>query len=140
MNIEVNYIAIFAAAIASMAIGFAWYSKAVLGGPWTKLKGYTEESLKSAQKEMGKWYGVSFVVALVTAYVLNHVIALSLNYYGYAELQTGLTSAFWMWLGFIMPVQLGATIFGDKKFQLFAIDTGYQLVSILAMGAVIALL
>ena len=140
MNVDVNWLAVLLAAVASMAVGFAWYSKAVLGGPWTRLKGFTSESLKAAQKEMGKYYAVSFVVALITAYVLSHVIALSQNFYDYSPLMTGVTSAFWMWLGFIMPVQATATIFGDKKWKLFAIDTGYQLASVLAMGLVIGLL
>jgi len=140
MNIEVNYLAVLLAAVASMAIGFAWYSKAVLGGPWMKLKGFTSESLKAAQKEMGKYYAISFVVSLITAYVLTHVMALSKNFYDYSGLMTGVSSAFWMWLGFIMPVQVTATIFGDKKWTLLAIDTGYQLASVLAMGVVIGLL
>lgn len=137
MNIEVNYLAVLLAAVASMALGFAWYSKAILGGPWMKLKGFTSESLKAAQKDMGKYYAVSFVVALITAYVLTHVMALSKNFYDYSGLMTGVSSAFWMWLGFIMPVQVTATIFGDKKWTLLAIDTGYQLASVLAMGVVI---
>ncbi|OGH15909.1 MAG: hypothetical protein A3C30_03715 [Candidatus Levybacteria bacterium RIFCSPHIGHO2_02_FULL_40_18] len=67
-------------------------------------------------------------------------MTLSQNFYGYAELQTGLTTAFGMWLGFVMPVQTTATIFGDKKWGLLGIDTGYQLVSLLVMAVVIALL
>jgi hypothetical protein len=140
MNIEVNYLVVLVAAIVSMAVGFLWYSPAILGKPWMKLKGYTPDSLKAAQKEMGKLYGLSFVVALVTAYVLSHIMALSEAFYGYPKLQTGLTSAFWVWLGFMMPVQITATIFGDKKWQLFGIDTGFQLVSILAMGIVIGMM
>ena len=138
--IEVNYIAILIAAIVSMALGFLWYSPMVLGKPWMKLKGYTQESLKKEQKEMTKYYALSFLLAFVTAYILSHVIALSLNFYGFSRVSTGVTTAFWMWLGFIMPVQLTASIFGDKKWDLFGIDTGYQLVSVLAMGIVIGLL
>ena len=88
---------------------------------------------------MGKLYGLSFVVSLITAYVLSHVMVMSENFFHYSMLSTGLTSAFWMWLGFMMPVQITATIFGDKKWTLFGIDTGYQLVSIMAMGVVIAI-
>lgn len=140
MNIEVNYIGILVAGIASMAIGFLWYGPYVLGKPWMKERGLTTESLKKAQKEMGKLYGLSFVASLVTAYVLNHVMVLAENFFHYSTVSTGLTSAFWMWLGFIMPVQLTATIFGNKNWKLLGIDTGYQLVSILAMGLAIALL
>ena len=140
MGITVNYLAVLIAAVASMALGFLWYSPMLLGKPWMKLKGYTEEGLKSAQKQMGPLYGVSFFVALITAYVLSHVMALSTNFYHYPAVQTGLTSGFWMWLGFVMPVQVTAAIFGDKNWKLLGLDTGYQLVSLLAMGVVLGLL
>lgn len=46
-----------------------------------------------------------------------------------------------MWLGFVMPVQVTTTIFSDKKnWKLFAIDTGYQLVSLLGMGLVLGMM
>lgn len=139
MDIEVNFLAVLLAAVASMGVGFLWYSPIVLGNQWMKLKGYTKDSLQKAQKEMGKLYALSFAVALITAFVLSHVMTMSENFYGYPKLQTGLHTAFWMWLGFIMPVQMTATIFGDKKWALFKIDTGYQLVSTIVMGAVLGL-
>lgn len=138
--IEVNFFEVLLAAVASMAIGFFWYSQAFLGKPWMKEKGFTKESLKKAQAEMGKLYGLSFVIALISGYVLAHVMGLSSAFYGYSAVQTGLTSAFWMWLGFMMPVQVAATIFGEKKWKLLGIDTGYQLASVLAMGLVIGLM
>lgn len=138
--IDVNYIAVIAAGVVSMILGFLWYSPMLLGKPWMKEKGYSAEPLKKAQKEMGKFYAISFVVSLITAYVLFHVMVMSMSYFNYPKLQTGLTSAFWMWLGFVMPVQITATIFGDKNFKLFGIDTGYQLVSLLAMGVVLGVL
>ena len=139
--VDVNYLAVLIAAVVSMALGFLWYGPYILGKQWMKERGFTAASMKEAQSEMGKWYAVSFVVLLVTAYVLSHVMVLSENYFGYPMLQTGLTTAFWMWLGFVMPVQLTATIFSEKRnLTLFGIDTGYQLVSLLAMGVVIGLL
>lgn len=138
MNIEVNFVALLLAAVVSMAIGFVWYSPVMFARRWMKLSGYTAEGLKKDQKEMGKWYGLSFVLALVTAYVLNHVMVLSENFFHYPMIQTGLSTAFWMWLGFVMPVQMTGVIFGkEKNMELFAINTGYQLVSMLAMGITI---
>lgn len=140
MNIEVNYVAIFLAAIVSMIAGFIWYSPSVLGKPWMKASGHTPDSLKKAQKEMGKLYGLSFLVALLTAYVLFHVMGLSYNFYHYSMISTGIISGFWMWIGFVMPVQLTDAIFGKKNWKLFGISTGYQLVSLVLMGVVIGLL
>lgn len=140
MNVEVNFVAILIAGVVSMALGFLWYS-VLFKKPWMKERGFTEESLKKAQREMGKLYGISFVVSLISAYMLSHVMTLSMNFYHYSGLETGCTTAFFMWLGFTMPVQLTATLFSDKKnWKLFAYDTGYQLVALVGMGVVLGLL
>lgn len=138
MNIEINYLAVLAAGVVGMAVGFLWYSPMLFGKMWMKEMGLSAEKMKSAQKEMGKLYALSFVGSLVTAYVLSHVMGLSQNYYSYTEVMTGVTTAFWMWLGFMMPVQMTGTIFSDKNWRLFSINTGYQLVALILMGLVVA--
>ncbi len=140
MNVEVNYTAVLLAGVASMIIGFLWYSPMLFGKKWMTLMGLTKEKMEDAKAEMGKTYGISFVLALVTAYVLSHVMTLSENFYQYSPMQTGLISAFWMWLGFIMPVQTTEVLFGGKKWELFAINTSYQLASLLAMGVVLGMM
>ncbi len=139
MEISINYLAILVAAIAAMVVGFLWYSPMLFGKVWARLKGYTEESFKAEQKKMGKLYGLSFLATLLMAYMLSHVMALSNAFYGYGMLQDGLTSAFFMWLGFVMPIQFTSQMFGEKKWILFFIDTGYQLVSLVIMAVVIKL-
>ena len=140
MEVSINYLSIILAGIASMAIGFAWYSNLMFAKPWMKEMKYTQESIKSDQASMGKMYALSFVLSLVTAYVLTHVMAMSTNFYHYSALSTGLSSAFWMWLGFIAPVQMTDVMFGKKTWTLFLINTGYQLATVLAMGLIIALM
>lgn len=140
MEVQVNFIAVLVAAAAFMALGFLWYHPVLFGKPWMRLTGRSAEAVKAEQKQMGKYYGLSFVLALVTAFVLSHVMTLAQSYFGYPRLETGCTSAFWMWLGFIMPVQASNTIFGDKKWALFGINTGYQLAGLILMGVVLGLL
>lgn len=138
--VEVNYLAILLAGVASTVVGFVWYSYALFAKPWMKLMGYTKESMAKDQKAMGPMYALSFVLSLVTAYLLAHVMAMSKEVIGNPDLTTGLMTAFFMWLGFIMPVQATDVIFGKKPWKLFYINTGYQLASVLVMGVVIALL
>src|SRR3989344_6888370 len=136
--IEVNYLAIVVATVGAMALGFAWYQPALFGKIWIREMGYSEKELKEDQKKMGKYYGMSFVVTVLMAYVLNHVIGLSMAFYNYAPIMTGITSAFWMWLGFVAPVQVTGVIFSrERNWKLLKINTGYQLVSLLVMGIVI---
>ena len=45
---------------------------------------------------------------------------------------------FAMWLGFVTTVQLTAKLFSNQPTKLYLINTGYQLVCYLAMGAILA--
>lgn len=137
LNVEVNFVSVFAAAIAFMALGFLWYSKTLFGKIWAKEKGYSDSDLKTEQKKMGPLYGLIFLMGVLTAYVLFHIMAFSTAFYGLDKVTTGLQSGFWIWLGFIMPTQVGSTIFGSKNWKLFSIDTLYQLTGMLLMGTVI---
>jgi hypothetical protein len=144
MNIEVNYLAVLLAGVVSMVAGFVYYSPAVLGKPWMKYMKYSPDEVKKDQKQMGKFYGISFILSLVMSYVLYHVMVMSMNFFNYDSLSTGITSAIWMWLGFIMPVQFTGVIFSkdhsSDAFKALGINTGYQLVSLLLMGLVIGYL
>ena len=138
--IPVNYLAVLVAGVASMAVGFLWYGKMLFGKPWMKLMGYTKEPTKEEKKKMGKTYMISFVFTLFTAYVLTHVMTFSQSFYGYTPVMTGLSSGFWMWFGFVMPVQATDVLFGGKKWKLFGINTGYQLASLLVVGVVLGMM
>jgi len=44
---------------------------------------------------------------------------------------------FHVWLGFVATVQLTGALFAKQSMKLFAINTGYQLVCYLVMGAIL---
>jgi hypothetical protein len=59
----INYLAILAAGIASMLVGFAWYSRALFGPAWAKCRGIDMSDPKQSRelrKGMGTVYGASF--------------------------------------------------------------------------------
>lgn len=112
--------------------------------------GYTKESMEKAKKEMGPKYAMSMAATFVMAFILSMVINLSINSDNSrpqpALLGTmtppvipGITMAFLMWFGFIMPVQMTDVMFGGKTWKLFRINTGYQLVGMLLMGAILGI-
>ncbi len=137
MDVSVNYLAILLAAAASMFVGFLWYGPMLFGKQWMKLMGYTEKSLAAAKTQMGKTYGISFLLALVTAYVMAHALVFGNNYLGMSGPGAGMQGAFYFWLGFTMPVQATDVLFGGKSWALFKINTGYQLASLMAMGSIL---
>ena len=133
---SVNLWSVLVAAIATMAIGFLWYSPILFARPWMVLMGYDPDDkakLGEMQKGAGKLYGISFVASLVAAFVLSKIIfGLAINSALY-----GLKVGFAVWLGFVATVQLTDSLFSKKPAKLFLINTGYQLVCYLAMGAMI---
>ncbi len=133
----VNLLAVLAAAVASMVVGFVWYSPLLFAKPWTILMGYDpNDAAKMAEmrKGAGKLYGISFVCSLLAAFILGHLVGVATIHSAFHGAHLGLA----VWLGFVATVQLTDTLFGKKPFKLYLINTGYQLVCFLAMGAIMA--
>lgn len=80
-------------------------------------------------------YGFAALTSIITSYVLAHFLDYT---QAYTQIQ-GLQTAFWLWLGFITPIQLMTTLFEDKPMKLYLINTGYQLTSLLAMSTILTL-
>jgi len=76
---------------------------------------------------------LSLLASIVSAAVLAKIIAVSaMN----APLQ-GMLVGLAVWLGFVTTVQLTNSLFMRQPARLYAINTGYQLVCFLAMGAIL---
>ena len=133
---EVNYIAIIVAAAVNMGLGAFWYSMPGFGKQWIKLSGITKEDMEKAKKAgMSKSYAISTAGSLVMAYVLAIVLRLAQAH----TISAGLLGGFWIWLGFVATVLLGSVLWENKSWNLYAINAGYYLVSLMIMGAILAL-
>jgi hypothetical protein len=134
---DVNLLSVLVAAIATMVLGFLWYSPILFARPWMVLMGYDphdKAKLQEMQKSAGKTYAISFLASLASAFVLAKIIDVaSVNSVLY-----GMKYGFAIWLGFVTTVQLTNALFGRQPFKLYLINTGYQLVCYLAMGAILA--
>ena len=137
-EVIVNLVAVLVAAIASMVIGFIWYGP-LFGKTWMKLMGYDPKNM-DMKKGMVKMYAIAFISSFIMAYVLFHSYIFANAFYGIDKFTAGLMTGFWSWLGFVAPVQYGSVLFQGKSNKLFLINTGYQLVSLLVMGAIIAIM
>jgi hypothetical protein len=132
----VNLWAVLGAAVATMVIGFLWYSPLLFAKPWMVAMGYDPQDkakIAEMQKSAGPLYGISFLASLLAAFVLGKIIYnLTIDTALY-----GMKVGFAVWLGFVMTVQLTDKLFGKRPMKLFLINTGYQLVCYLAMGAIL---
>jgi hypothetical protein len=132
----VNLWATLGAAVACMVIGFLWYSPFLFAKPWMIAMGYDPEDkskIAEMQKGAGLMYAVSFLASLLAAFVLGKIIfhlAIATALYG---MKVGIA----VWAGFVMTTQLTDKLFGRRPWKLFFINTGYQLVCYLVMGAIL---
>ena len=134
---NVNLLSVLAAGIATMILGFVWYSPALFAKPWMREMGYDlndKAKLKEMQKSAGPTYGIAFLAGLVSAFMLAKILSIT-------PIDTalyGMKLGFGVWLGFVATVQLTGALFMKSSMKLLAINTGYQLVCYLVMGAILA--
>ena len=130
-----NLVAILAAGVLPMVIGSLWYGP-LFGKMWLGLVGKTEEEIRESASPL-KMYVVTFIMTLVMAFVLAHVLQAFADAYSVTGLIAGMQGAFWMWLGFVFTVGWQAVAFEDKKLRVFILSMVYNLISLLAMGALL---
>lgn len=108
---DVNYVAIIVAALLQFIFGAIWYTP-VFGQLWGKIHGF-DKVPKDVQKEMMKKMGPFLVLQFVVTVVTTSVLAVLLtsttsdwSAYAFAGL---------LWLGFIVPTQISAVVFGGTE-------------------------
>src|SRR6202041_2408016 len=133
----VNVWAVLVSALATMVVGFVWYSPLLFARRWTILMGYDPDDkakLAEMQKSAGPSYMLSLVASVLSAAVLGKIIAIATIHTPLYGIKMGLA----VWLGFVTTVQLTNALFMRQPAKLYAINTGYQLVCYVVMGAIMA--
>lgn len=124
---------ILVAAGAAFLLGALWYSPLLFAKAWMRAHGYTSEKLKAMQATAARDYTVSFACFLLMASVLHILLA----HLGAESAGSGAAWAAHAWLGIALPIGLTANMYSDKPLAAFLIDTGYQLVYLTTMGAIL---
>jgi uncharacterized protein DUF1761 len=135
---SLNWLAILVAAISTMVLGFLWYSPLLFAKAWTREMGYDPND-KARMDEMRKSAGPAYAGSLVASLISAFTLALILHGMRAESLHFGMMASFHIWLGFVATVQFTGALFAKQSMKLFAINTGYQLVCFLAMGAILVL-
>jgi ascorbate-specific PTS system EIIC-type component UlaA len=118
--------------IAFMAVGFGWYR--IFGGQWSKYTGWTREKVAEVpQNQMVMSYGITFITALVSVFVLAGLLHLTKT----TTYPRSLAIAGVVWLGFTAAPALSSTIFEHRPWGLWAIVTGNTLVSLLISAVIL---
>lgn len=108
---QINFLGIIIATVVQFIIGAVWYS-ALFGKLWGKIHGFdklSKEVQDKMVKEMGPFYALQVLMTLITSFVL----AIFINYLPSSWNVYALAGFFW--LGFVLPTQVSAVIFGGTE-------------------------
>jgi len=130
-HFPINYAALAVAAVARFLFGWLWYSPFLFGNAWMSLTNCNPDEMK---RRMPVLAPADLVCNFLMAFVLVHAV----HYAGAAGAGQGAAVGFFNWLGFISTVMLMMTLYEKRSAKLFWINSGFQLISLLIMGAIVA--
>ena len=135
---HINMVAILVAVVANFILGYIWYTP-LFGKAWA-IESKFDTSIKPTGGEMAK--GMIFMVIgnFFMAYVFAHNIAAWSYVPGTKEMSPFaniMSATVFTWLGFYLPVDLGAVAWERKSWKLFGINTGYHFMTLLVAAVIL---
>jgi len=155
---EINFLAILVAALSSFVVGFIWYNPKVFGNIWMREIGMTDE--KARQSNMIKIFGLTFVFAFLLAFCMQFLTIHQLGAFGmiggdeskalpsftafmndygnaYRTFKHGALHGFMS--GIFIAVSIVSTncLFEQRSFKYAAITSGYWVLVMTIMGAIV---
>lgn len=137
MDIAINYFAVVVAAVAAFLFGWAWHSPILFEKPWIRLMKYAnmEDATHGAAVTPTQGIVLNGLMTLVVSYVLAHFVVIA----NITDLSGSLQLAFWLWLGFMVPIMFNQVLWEKKSWALFGFNAIYQLVSLAIMAVILGL-
>ena len=86
--VGIRLLPVLVAAIATMVIGFLWYSPVLFARPWMLAMGYDPNDkarLDEMRKGAGRTYAIAFLASLMSAFVLAKIVDLTTALITYKE-------------------------------------------------------
>lgn len=140
-TIAINYLAVATCVVVGMFLGFLWFEP-LFGKAWARHMGM-EDMEAPTGAQMGKSMALFAVGNLLIAFVLVHSLEVwRASSWGLgpdlSSMEYALNGAFFTWLGFFVPMQIGRVAWEDKGWGLVAINAGFDLVRLLAFCFILA--
>lgn len=137
-GMNINMVAVLVAVVANFIFGFIWYTP-LFGKAWAKEMGF-DINVKPTGGEMAKGMSIMILGNFFMAYVFAHNMVAWSFVPGSAEMSAIsnlMSAAFFTWLGFYLPIDLGAIAWEKKSWKLFGINTGYHFLMLVIAAAVL---
>jgi hypothetical protein len=132
---QVNYLAVLVAAVVVFILGGVWYSPAVFAKKWVALQGKDP----SVVTGMAGPTPAMFIQVFICGLLISWGMAVLLNHFVNLTLTRGVLVAVLAWLSFAAATSYGSYLFSMKPKQLWAIDSGFNLVSFVLAAVILTL-
>ena len=129
--VNVNYVAVLAAAVAGWVFGLVWYRAFAVR--WMDALGKTRAQLLPNGRRRGAAIALSFVAALIMAGALAYFITAV----GPISIGSGLLTAAVCWFGFVLATVVVNTSYTGDRRALAVVASWHWLGVMLVMGVVI---
>ena len=126
---KLNFLAVLIVVVVSLGIGFSWFGP-LFGEAWMELVGLTEKDAADA----GYMPLVIAVVGTILGCVLLTALLKTSDETGAVA---GIKWGVLLWLLLLLPLAITGDSFGQVPLKLTLIESGEQLVSLIAMGAIL---
>lgn len=126
---NLNWLAIFVAALSAFLLGSLWYSPMLFAKRWMKENGFTPDPMKNST--MVKIFGLSFLLMLFASFNLAMFVGKG------AGIAFGATAGFLAGFGWVFAFMGVIYLFERKSLALFLINAGYSVVALSLMGMII---
>lgn len=127
---NLNWLAVFCAALSTFILGGVWYSPLMFGNAWMKVAGMTEESVK--QGNPGKIYGGAFLLTLIASVNLALFLADPK-----VDLAFGIAAGAATGIGWVAPAFGVVYLFEQRPTLHWFINGAYWVVAFIIMGAIL---
>ena len=140
---DVNLLAVLVAGIVPMIVGMLWYGP-LFGKRWMALMETTPEEIQEGFNPL-RTYGISFLLSLVTAFILAQLIAdmapgdVSSMDGGGGSVMVGVHVGLMALVAFVLPVAHQSIAFEGRKAELASLNVAYNGVALIGQAVVIAL-
>ena len=113
------------ATLASVVLGFVWYSPFLFAKSWSKLNGL--------QNKKTKMTVTPFLATILTSIVLATLLRALIIAFDITTLQNAWKAGLLLWFGFDFMPTLTRALFAKKRVELVLIDCGHQAANVLLM-------
>ncbi len=120
-----NYLVLGLAVVASFVFGFLWYGP-LFGKTWAQLMG-----IKIGECKHKPWaLPLTLLGTVLTTFVLAYVLYIYRPYCPYG-------AAFFVWLGFYVPLLFGSVTWEGRPWKLFALNATYYFLNLQLITAIL---